>query len=80
MNADSVLLINEDVLPETNVSLSSACCDFIMMANFASLERTEKQFRTLFEEAEFELAGVWKPEGAAKEEGRRLKKVVPKKM
>lgn len=63
MNPDSILLINETVLPETNVALSSAQADLTMMVSFASLERTEKQFEALLNAAGFELIKVWTPEG-----------------
>ncbi|KAL8687847.1 MAG: hypothetical protein Q9218_006092 [Villophora microphyllina] len=61
MNEDSILLINENVLPETNVSLYSAMLDITMMAEFSSLDRTESQFKTLLESAGFDVVQVWTP-------------------
>jgi hypothetical protein len=80
MNAESILLINENVLPESKVSMYSASTDLIMMASFASLERTERQFKTLLEDAGLELVKVWMGEAAAKGDGRRLLEAAPKKL
>ena len=80
MNPESILLINENVLPESKVSMYSASADLMMMTNFSSLERTEKQFRMLLDQAGLELVKVWVPEQLAEGEGRRLLEVVPKKL
>lgn len=61
MPRDSVLLINENSIPDTNAPLFSAQGDLSMMAMFASLDRTEKQFAELLDEAGFELVQVWRP-------------------
>ena len=61
MSGDSLLLINETVLPATKVGLYSAKVDFYMMAMFSSLNCTEGQFRALLGEAGFEVLGVWRP-------------------
>jgi hypothetical protein len=63
MAQDSILLINETMLPESNVALSSAQADLTMMVSFASLERTKEQFETLLNDAGFELVKVWMPKG-----------------
>jgi hypothetical protein len=52
MGADSLLLISEPVLPESGVALSAVLSDLHMMASYASLERTETQWRSL-------LASSW---------------------
>ncbi|RFU35549.1 hypothetical protein B7463_g763, partial [Scytalidium lignicola] len=75
MNAESILLVSENVLPETNVPLYSASADFIMMANFASLERTEEQFRVLFDSVGLKLAKAWTLDDAMAGEGRRVLEV-----
>lgn len=62
MDPDSMLLLNENNLPESNVTLYSAEIDFSMMALFASLERTQKQWEELLESAGFEVVHVWKPQ------------------
>lgn len=61
MAKDSVLLLNENSLPETNVPLYPAQLDFMMMANFSALDRTETQFAKLLDDAGFELKKVWRP-------------------
>jgi len=63
MAPDSILLINETMLPESNVALSSAQADLTMMVSFASLERTKEQFETLLNDSGFELVKVWMPKG-----------------
>lgn len=65
MGPDSLLLLNETVLPESQVPLASAQADFMMMCTFASLERTEKQFESLLDRAGFELARTWTAGGQA---------------
>ncbi|KAJ5758010.1 uncharacterized protein N7511_006704 [Penicillium nucicola] len=65
MGADSLLLINESVLPQSGVGLSAVLSDLHMMASYASLERTERQWRDLLEMAGFQLVKVWLPEGCA---------------
>lgn len=42
MTSDSVLLLNENFLPEKDVPLYNAEMDFSMLAIFSSMERTEK--------------------------------------
>jgi len=59
MTSDSLLLINEMILPESNVALSSATADLMMMVSFASLERTQQQFETLLDKAGLQLVKVW---------------------
>lgn len=66
MGPDSILLINELMLPESDVLLSSALADMQMMGSFASLERTESQWKGLLESAGFELEHVWLPEDCDK--------------
>lgn len=61
MAEDSILLINENVLPEQGVSLYQAELDIAMMTCFSSLDRTEKQFKELFESEGFELKQTYKP-------------------
>lgn len=63
MAPDSMLLINETLLPESSVALSSAQSDLAMMVSFASLERTRAQFEHLLNESGFELVQVWMPDG-----------------
>ena len=61
MNKDSILLINENVLPEANVPLYPAMLDLSMMAIFSSLGRTQSDFKELLVSAGFKLLKVWTP-------------------
>ena len=61
MSADSILLLNENFLPEKDVPQYNAEVDFSMLAIFSSLERTEKQWRALIEAAGLKVVKVWTP-------------------
>lgn len=61
MNQDSILLINENVLPADKVPLYPAMLDIHMMAMFSSLDRTETHFKELLDSAGFEVVKVWTP-------------------
>ena len=61
MTAESVLLINENFLPEQDVPLYNAEVDFSMLALFSSMERTEKQWTALLEAAGLKVVKVWSP-------------------
>ncbi|KAJ5104578.1 O-methyltransferase [Penicillium alfredii] len=61
MAEDSVLLINENTLSETNVPRFNTSVDLIMMTMFSSLERTDKQWLSLLERAQFKVLKVWRP-------------------
>ncbi|KAI1379800.1 S-adenosyl-L-methionine-dependent methyltransferase [Hypoxylon crocopeplum] len=50
MKPESVLLVDEMVLPEENVNYMAASIDMTILAAFASMERTEAQWTTLFED------------------------------
>ena len=62
MAPDSIVSLDETVMPEKGVSFRSAVMDLTMMAAYASLERTEKQFGELLESAGLELVKVWRSE------------------
>ncbi|KAK0630990.1 O-methyl transferase B [Bombardia bombarda] len=55
MVEDSVLLVDETVLPDTGVSFIAASIDLTMLGAFASMERTEAEWRALGESAGLEL-------------------------
>jgi hypothetical protein len=55
MTPESILLIDELVLPEHGVSYIASSIDMTMLSAFASTERTEAQWRKTFEEAGLEL-------------------------
>jgi hypothetical protein len=71
MAPDSVLLLSESVMPERDVPFLTAATDLMMMGAFASLERSEKQFRELLDRVGLELVKVWhkQKEGTAMLEG-----------
>lgn len=60
MAEDSVLLINENTLPDTNVPRFNTSVDLIMLSMFSSLERTDKQWLSLLERANFKVVKVWR--------------------
>lgn len=60
MADDSVLLINENTVPETWVPRFNTSVDLIMMNMFSSLERTDKQWLSLLERAGFKVVKVWR--------------------
>ncbi|KAL3446980.1 S-adenosyl-L-methionine-dependent methyltransferase [Aspergillus insuetus] len=62
MTPESILLLNETLVPESGVPLYDAEMDITMMVVFGSLNRTEAQFRELLDSVGFEVARVWKPE------------------
>ncbi|KAI0023438.1 O-methyl transferase B [Xylariomycetidae sp. FL0641] len=49
MAADSVLLVDETVLPDTGVGFIASSIDLTMLGAFASMERTEAEWRDLAE-------------------------------
>lgn len=55
MAPDSILLLDEVVLPETGVNYEASAQDLTMMAAFAATERSESQFKALFDELGFKL-------------------------
>ena len=61
MTKDSILLINENVLPDQGASLYQAQLDLSMMVCFSSLDRTEKQFKELLESEGLKLVQTYKP-------------------
>lgn len=63
MGPDSLLLINEVLVPDTSRPLSSVVADLAMMSSYAALERTRAQFEALLNDTGFELVDVWRPHG-----------------
>ncbi|KAI0388871.1 S-adenosyl-L-methionine-dependent methyltransferase [Xylariaceae sp. FL0594] len=59
----SYLVINEFVLPDTGCSLLQAEWDLMMMVLLSSMERTESQWRSLLDDADLEVEGIYRPEG-----------------
>lgn len=59
MGPESVLLIDEMVFPENGVSFNTASIDMTMLSVFASMERTEAQWRLVFEDVGLELVRTY---------------------
>ncbi|KAI1377949.1 O-methyl transferase B [Hypoxylon crocopeplum] len=59
MAPDSVLLVDEAVLPATDVGFIAASIDLTMMGAFAAMERTEAEWRALAEGAGLELVRTY---------------------
>ena len=62
MDSDSILLLNENALPEEKVPGFQARVDWLMMSILSGIDRTPEQFKTLLNESGFEVHGVWTPE------------------
>jgi O-methyltransferase domain len=62
MAEDSILLLIENIFPDSNVTSTSASLDLTMMTMFSSLERTESQWTSLLERGGFKLVRIWRPE------------------
>ena len=65
MSEDSVLLINENALPDEKVTGFQARADLMIMAFLSGIDRTVKQFKLLLEESGFEVAGIWRSQVVA---------------
>lgn len=65
MSPNSLLLIHEKAMPETNVPWVAAIGDMTMMTAFSSAERTKKEWESLLNKAGFKINAVWKPEGTS---------------
>lgn len=63
MTKNSILLIQESEMLESNVPLRSTYMVLSMMAAFSGLERTRTQFEELLESAGLKLIKKWVPEG-----------------
>lgn len=61
MAPDSLLLVNEHVLPEIGAPHSLALADLHMMTLLGAKERVEKEWRKLLESSGFEVRKVWAP-------------------
>ncbi|KAI1133929.1 S-adenosyl-L-methionine-dependent methyltransferase [Hypoxylon sp. FL0543] len=59
MGPESVLLIDEMVFPESGVNFNTASLDMTMLSVFASMERTEAQWRLVFEDVGLELVRTY---------------------
>lgn len=59
MTSDSVLLIDEMVLPEVGVTALAASIDFTMLSSLASTERTEAEWRQTLADVGLEIVHVY---------------------
>ncbi|KAJ5770121.1 uncharacterized protein N7511_002172 [Penicillium nucicola] len=55
----SKVLINENVIPDTNAYWETTSLDIIMMADFASTERTEGHWHKLVQSAGLKITKIW---------------------
>ncbi|KAI7972180.1 hypothetical protein EIK77_001746 [Talaromyces pinophilus] len=62
MTNDSVLILNENALPDENVGGFQARVDILMMSILSGIDRTYKQFHKLLEESGFEVLGTYRPQ------------------
>jgi hypothetical protein len=68
MASDSVVLLHENVVPETGVEGLQAKMDWHMM-NLGALERTEKQWGELAESVGLKVNGLWWEKGGLGKQG-----------
>lgn len=59
----STLIVEDFILPVKGASLLPAMWDMQMMALLSAMERTERQWRTLFGQAGLEIEGFHQPPG-----------------
>ncbi|KAF2963106.1 hypothetical protein GQX73_g10471 [Xylaria multiplex] len=59
MKPESILLVDEMVMPEENVNYMAASIDMTMLLAFASMERTEGQWKELFENVGLKLVRTY---------------------
>lgn len=55
----SKLLINENVIPNTDADWQATALDMMMMTLFASQERTAQHWRSLLEPAGLKILKIW---------------------
>lgn len=55
MSKDSILLLDEMILPEMGTHIDAASMDITMMAAFAGMERSEKDWESIINEAGLRL-------------------------
>ena len=60
MTEDSVILIDEMVLPELGTPWRASQLDMDMLTCLSAMERSEHQWRTLLDDAGFKIKGIWK--------------------
>lgn len=58
MNAESVLVIDDIVIPDIGARSQACQLDFIMMASIAGMKRTRQQWHTLLKAAGFTVMEI----------------------
>lgn len=59
MSSDSVILLDEMILPEVGAHIDAASMDITMMSAFAGMERTEKQWRSIIDEVGLQITRIY---------------------
>lgn len=59
MAPNSVILIDEMVLPNSGTHWQAAQLDMIMMINLAAKERSNKEWNVLLDDAGLQLKNIW---------------------
>ena len=59
MSAESVILIDEMILPDTNVHWRATQIDLLMMGALASMERTRSQWDTLLDAVGLKVRDIY---------------------
>jgi hypothetical protein len=78
MGPDSMLLVNDIILPDTGVSFPAAAFDLSQMCFQSGQERTKKQWQELLESVGFELVKVWSPKAELSGSGHLMEAVLKK--
>lgn len=60
MSEDSVILLDDMVLPEKDATWRATQLDMTMMAGLAAMERSETQWYELMDRAGLEIVKIWK--------------------
>ena len=63
MSPDSVLLIDDWVLPDVGAPLAGASEDILMMVFLSGMERSESQWRAVLDSAGLETKKIWRADG-----------------
>lgn len=59
MAPDSVVIVDEVIMPQVRASWKQCSMDLAMMTMLAAMERTKEHFAQLFKEAGLQLRDVW---------------------
>ncbi|KAI0428314.1 S-adenosyl-L-methionine-dependent methyltransferase [Xylaria sp. FL1042] len=59
MRQDSILLLDEMILPDTKANVDAVSMDITMLSAFAGMERTEGQWRTLIENIGLKIVNIY---------------------